>query len=97
MDDFSQSVLKKVEHLYSRIEKKSNLIALYGMLLNKKDKEKYTAIFNMQVIINHCLQCGNYWRACRYILVAESLIEDFEKNEQMLKTKVTNYFVMEVI
>lgn len=93
MDDFSQSVLKKVEHLYSRIERKSNLIALYGMFLNKKDKEKYTAIFNMQVIINHCLQCGNYWRACRYIIIAEKLISNFEENEYTLKSKVTDYFV----
>lgn len=90
MDDFIQGILKKVEQLYSRIEEKRKLIVLYGMICNI---EKYNAIFTIQVIINQCLQCGNYRRSYRYMVLLEHLVNDFEKNENIIKDEVTNYFV----
>ena len=91
MDKLSKELMKKTDSLYARIEKKRDIIVLYEML-NKKNK-KYSVIFNIQVIINHCLQCGNYLRACRYVIAAEKLLSDFEKNEKKIKGEVTRYFV----
>lgn len=90
MDDFINLIIKKTRALDSRIETKEKLITVYERIYNKKN---YNSIFATQTIIYSCLQCGNYRRAVRYIVVTERLVDEFEKNEGSIKDIIDKYFI----
>lgn len=93
MDDFSKVIIERANAINRKIESKSKLISIYEMLNHGKKNKNYNVIFAVQKIINSCLQCGNYRRAVRYIIIEERLINEFEQRERFMKDEITEYFV----
>ena len=93
MSDFTNEVIVKVNELQERIDKKRKIIAFSRVLNEKKFNKLCSAIFDVQAIISECLQYGNYRRACRYIIVANEIINQIEQREIQIINKLTSIIV----
>lgn len=93
MDDLSITIQKEIDSLKDRIDQKRMLIAIANTLEN--NKYDYTAVLNFYVIVNNCIQLGNYRRACRFIILANTIMNDIEKNEKHYIEQLTSYIAKE--
>ena len=88
MSDFVNEVIRTADILRNRIEKNKKIIVLADLLKREK-YDKAVSVFEVQAVINRCLQCGNYKRACRYIFIARKMLEDIEVNERHVVERLT--------
>ena len=93
MDNYIEELKNKIEILYARINKETDILFAYDLI--EKGNNKYQNIFLFPKIINRNMQSGNYKRAVRYFLMAEKLMEDIEKNQEKIKKKITDYIMRE--
>ena len=93
MDEFLESIKKEVDLLTTRINQKKMIIVLASTL--EDSKYDYSAVLNFHVIINSCIQLGNYRRVCRFIVLVKKVMNDIEKNEKKYIEQLTNYIVTE--
>lgn len=91
MVDFSKAVKDKINSLTKRLDKNIMLIALISAI----DHDTYDSaiIINTYAIVEKCVQCGNYRRACYYIMLANKLLDDIEKNEKSYTDQLTSYIL----
>ena len=89
MIDFTDEIITKINTIQDRINKKKRVI-VFTKLLNEGEIDKYGAmLLEIQIIINECLQYGNYRRACKYSILADKLIKEIEQKEKKIVDKLT--------
>lgn len=93
MGNFTNEVIRKVNELQDRIGRKRKVMAFSGLLDEKGFHKCCLALFDIQAIISECLQYGNYRRACRYIVVANEIMDQIEQREKQIVDKLTNAIV----
>lgn len=95
MDNFTNEVIIKVNKLQDRITAKRKVM-FFSRLLNEREFSKHcSAIFDIQAIIHGCLQYGNYRRACRYVMVANKIMDQLDQREKQIVDELTNIIIEE--
>ena len=93
MNDLSNNIFEKINLLDLRIEKGKQIIFISDFIKKNKGKINYSSIFYIRFIINRCLQCGNYRRACKYLLIADKLMDDLEENSDQIISELTKNII----
>lgn len=95
MNDLSSETIRNVELLYKQIENKQKIITMeWGMNYNNT-RSTIEKIWVIKSLINRCIQCGNYKRAWRYMVVVNVLINRIEKEEKNFVNKITEMILEE--
>lgn len=93
MNDIKKQVLKEQSLLNSKIEDKSNVLLLAGISKIGRYDNILAKVKGMQVMINQCIQYGNYRRAYKLILIINKYIDNFLKNERNIIDMLTELII----
>lgn len=89
MDDFGTEVMICIEKLNDSIEKDYDLIRYVYYSGNSDLIKKVGMLDELQIIINQCVQTGNYRRAGKYIIVGNAILKQLENVETVIKNNLT--------
>ena len=90
MDDIKSLVLNASEKLNKKIEQRKQVLIRDSVIKLTDKGNAFAKVKSLQSIINQCIQCGNYRRACKYIIFAQCYIDKIIKNEKDAIKKMTD-------
>lgn len=93
MYNFTDEVIMKASELQKKITEERKIIA-FAHLIRKKQFTLYCdSLADIQIIINKCLQIGDYRRACKYIIIGNKIIKQIKQYENQIVIKLTDAVV----